>query len=335
MATPVTSGEYTFAPTAYDTLKFALRACQVINDEETPTGAQVTAAMFSFNTLVSGLQASGIHVWTEEEAIVYSQPGQILYQLGSASADHFADYDSSVQTTLAVTAAGGASSVTVANPAGIDVGFQIGLQLDAGTNFWTTVASPPSGSTIALAAPLPSQMSNSANQAVFSYSANLVRPLRCYTGRRFVYSSRLEIPMVMMSRTEYQTLPNKQNKGTTTQFFFDPQTGGPGSYSTPASQLNLWPNPQNYFSGVRLTVQRPIQNLANASQLPDFPIEWQAALGWNLAQELMVPEATPTDTCQIIMKMADQWLARVKAWDREPEGIRFGVAMQPGYRLGV
>ena len=36
-----------------------------------------------------------------------------------------------------------------------------------------------------------------------------------------------------------------------------------------------------------------------------------------------------------LSQMADQWLARVKAWDREPEGIRFGVAMQPGYRLGI
>ena len=334
MAVVATSGSYSFTQSAFDLICAALRLTQTINEEETPTGAQLTNSLAAFNAMVKGWQVSGIHVWCEEEAILFPQPNQVLYSVGSTSADHLTLWDSLSQTFLAMTAASGAGSVTVNNAAGFVTGNQIGIQLDSGVNFWTTVSGPPSGNVVSLASALPSQASASATQMCWSYAMPLVRPLRMYTGRRYVYSSGIENPLIMLARADYQNLPNKYNTGTITQCFFDPQQGQ-GSYSNPLAQISLWPSPVDYFSGLRMTLQRPIQDLSNQANMPDFPIEWTAALKWNLAQEIGPELSTPTDQMQIINQMAQTWFSRIQMWDREPEGVRFGVAFEPGYATGI
>lgn len=333
MAVLTTSGNYTFSQSAIDIIAATLRICQVINEEETPTGAQLKNALAAMNAMVKGWQVSGIHLWAEEEAILLPQTGQTKYSLGSTSADRATLYDSLTQTTLAANAAAGATSVQLTSASGFNSGDNIGLQLDVGTNFWTTVSGTPNGNTVALTAALPSQMTASAAQVVWGYTLPLVRPLRCYTARRYIYQSRIENPLIMLSRTDYQNLPNKYNKGTITQVFFDPQTGQ-GAYQSPLAQVNLWPTPIDNRSGVRFTFQRALQDLTNLANLPDMPVEWGVALKWNLAQEIGPELGTPMDQMQLIGQMAQQWFQRIQMWDREPEGIRFGVAFEPGYRVG-
>jgi hypothetical protein len=334
MAIVETSGTAVFSQSAADIIVATLRICQVINEEETPTGAQMNNALAAMNNMIKGWQASGIHLWAEEEAILFPQTGQTLYNIGSTSTDHATLYSSLTQTTLASTAVGGATSVVLTSAAGFNAGDTIGLQLDSGSNFWTTVNGTPSGNTVALAAALPSQMSASTQQLVFDYTTPLVRPLRCYTGRRYIYASRIENPMIMLSRTDYQNLPNKFNQGTITQFFFDPQQGQ-GVYQNPLAQINLWPTPQNYYSGFRFTAQRQLQDLTSLSNMPDLPVEWGVAIKWNLAMEIGPELSTPSDQMELIMKMGGTWFDRIQSWDREPEAVCFGVAFEPGYRTGV
>lgn len=332
MAVLTTSGNYVFSQSAIDIISATLRVCQVINEEETPTGAQLINSLAAMNAMVKGWQVSGIHLWAEEEAILFPQAGQTLYSLGSTSTDNATLYENLTQTTLAATAAGGATTVQLASASGFNVGDNVGLQLDAGTNFWTT-GTAINGNTVTLAAALPSQMTASAAQVVWDYAIPLVRPLRCYTGRRYVYTSKIENPLIMLARKDYQNLPNKFNRGTITQFFFDPQTGQ-GAYQAPLAQVSLWPTPNNNQSGLRMTCQRPLQDLTTLANLPDLPVEWGVALKWNLAQEIGPELGTPMDQMQLIGQMAPMWFSRIQAWDREPEGIRFGFAAEPGYQTG-
>jgi hypothetical protein len=334
MAVLSTSGAYVYSPTFIDIASATLRLTQTINEEETATGAQLNNTLAAANAMIKGWQVSGIHLWCEEECILFPQKGQTLYSLGSSSTDYATLYQSLSQTYLSATALAGASSVTVANVAGFVSGQFIGIQLDSGVNFWTTINGAPAGNVVTLTAPLPSQASSSTTQVCWSYATPLVRPLRCYTMRRYIYASGIENPMIMLSRTDYQNLPNKQTPGTITQAFFDPQTGQ-GAYQAPLAQVNLWPSPVDYTSGFRFTAQRPLQDLANLANLPDLPVEWTAAIKWNLAQEVMGELGTPTDQQQLINTMAPMWFQRIQQWDREPEGIRFGVAFEPGYRVGI
>jgi hypothetical protein len=335
MAVLTTSGSYTFSQSAVEIITAALRICQVVNEEETPTGAQLTNALAALNAMTKGWQVSGIHLWAEEEAILFPQPNQPLYYIGSGSTDHATLYSSLAMTTLASTALAAATTLVLESASGFVVGNTIGVQLDSGSNFWTTITTV-SGTTIGLTAPLPSQATAGTTQMIFSYDVPLVRPLRVYTGRRFIYNSRIENPMIMLSRTDYQNLPNKFNQGTITQFFFDPQTGtSQGAYTAPLAQANLWPSPIDNQSGFRFTAQRPLQDFANLANLPDLPVEWSVALKWNLAQEIGPELSTPMDQMTLIGKMAGTWFERIQQWDREPEAVLFGVAHEPGYHTGV
>jgi hypothetical protein len=335
-----TSGTYTYSASAINLLTAALRIAQVIGDEETPTGPQLQNTLDAFAAMIKAWQGTGIHLWCEEECILFLQPsltavanapGQTLYQLGPGSPDHACLFQQLTQTTLASTAAAAASMITLTSAAGVQSGDNIGIQLDAGINYWTTVASTPSGNVVSLTASLPSQATGGA--IVFDYTTPLMRPLRVMGGRRYVYSSGIDTPLQMWARLDYQAQPNKMTPGTTTAFFYDPQTGQ-GAYTNAVGQMNVWPSPQTNQFGMRFTAQRPIQDLGTLANLPDFPVEWNAALKWNLAMEIGPEHGTPVEQMSIIDKQATKYYTMASEWDREPESIMFGVAMQPGYRRG-
>lgn len=314
-----------------DLLSAALRIGQVIGAEETPTGAQLANGLASMTALCKGWQGSGIHVWCEEEGILFLQPGQTLYYVGAGTTDQCTLWDTLIQTSLAALAAGGATTINVDSIAGINAGDNIGIQLDTGLNFWTTVEGTPSGSSVGLNAPLPSQAS--AGFLVFDYTVPLYRPLRVMGGRRYDYLSKIDIPMMIWSRLDYAAQPNKYTTGTPTAFFYDPQTGQ-GQYSQPQGQWNSWPTPQSNVYGARFTGQRPIQDVGNLANIPDFPVEWEAALKWNLALEIAPENGVPMEQMQIIVKQAERWYQMASTWDRESESILFGVAFSPGQRRG-
>jgi hypothetical protein len=335
---------FPFTQAVYQIIARALRLCNACGPQENPSYGMVQNAFTSLNAMVQGWQASGIHLWCEEEAILYLQPNQQLYQIGIASPDHATLYNSAVQTSLAASALAGATMLSLASAAGINAGDNIGIQLDMGTNFWTTVSGPPSGNTVTIAAPLPSQAS--ALAVVVDYTSPLIRPLRLYTGRRFTYNGKLEVPMITLSRTDWANLPNKYNTGMITQYYFDPQLG--------LALLNFWPTPQDNTIAFRFTAQRPLTTFADLASTADFPDEWINALVYNLAAD-MWPEYNSGAPASPIKKngnggggygftraqefmglraLAAEKLQMAQAWDREPQSILFGMAFQPGYHNG-
>lgn len=326
-----TSGTFTGSPSIITLLNASLRLAQVIGSEETATGAQLANTFDACKAMCKAWQASGIHVWCEEECILFLQKGQTQYNIGAGSTDHVTLYSDFVQTSLTSTAAGGATTLVVGSIANILAGDQIGVQLNSEVNYWTTVSGTPSGSSVPLTAALPSQAS--AGALVFDYTTPLYRPLRVMSGRRYNYLSKIDINMQMWSRLDYANQPNKYSTGTPTAFFFDPQTGQ-GQWSTPTGIWNSWPTPQDNTNAARFTAQRPIQDIGTLANIPDFPDEWDAAIKWNLALEIGPENGTPQEQLGIIEKQAERWYNMASQWDRESKSIRFGVASQRGYSRG-
>ena len=64
-------------------LRRHVRIAQVIGAEETATGAQLQNGLDAMAAMCKAWQASGIHVWCEEEGILFLQTGQTLYQIGA------------------------------------------------------------------------------------------------------------------------------------------------------------------------------------------------------------------------------------------------------------
>lgn len=339
---------FPFTQSVYQLIARSLRICNAIGNDEVPTYGLVMNAFIALQSMILGWQASDIHVWCEEECILFPQTGQYQYQVGSASADHATLWNSFIQSQIAVTAPAAATSVSVVSAAGIQAGDNFAVQLDSGVNFWTTVNGAPSGNVVTLSQALPSQASSPA--LVFDYAVPLIRPLRLYGGRRYNYLSGIDTPMLMFARLDYEAQPNKATPGTATQFFFDPQTAPTpyGSQQLGTAQLNLWPNPNSNQFGFRFTAQRPLQILVDLTSALDFPAEWQNAIAFNLAVDLWpeygressLPQsggkgqAAQRDpvTYQEAKLIAAEKLRVARGWDREPQSVKFGVSMSPGYR---
>jgi hypothetical protein len=220
-----------------------------------------------------------------------------------------------VLAQLAAPANAGQSSVTLVSAAGISAGQFFGVVQDSGAVFWTTVNGAPAGNNVALVAPLPGGAS--VQNFSFAYTTKIVRPLKVPFARLLTYQSQTEIPMTLLSRQEYEDLPNKSTPGTPTQFFYTPKLV--------SGEFYPWPSPANSGWGIRFTWYRPIMDLNTPANTVDFPQEWVNAIGWNLAMEVAPEFDVPPPRWAMIQQMAASKLDLVSSWDRESEPVEFQI----------
>jgi len=312
-----TSGVSTFNATRDQIILAALRKLQAISATETAVNPTlITNCAFQLNALVKSLNATGLHIWTEEEATVFLQPSQIAYTLGGTTTDNATG--SYTATTLATSAASGATSISVASTAGFGSGFFVGVVLTSGSIYWTTQNGAASGTTIPLAAGLSGSASTGA--AVYVYQTQIVRPLRVVGARRYNFASAIDTQMTPpLSRLDYRNLPNKTATGVPTQFFYDPRGG-----ANVQGILNIWPAPADVTNAVKMTWWRPIQDFTTPGNNPDLPQEWIDALIWNLAYKLWPEFPISQVLMGAIKEQAMISLENVAGYDREPESYYFG-----------
>ena len=310
-----TSGTATFTYNRDQIIKMAYRKLGVINASETPNAQMIQDGADALNLWVKALNATGLHIWTETEATLFLQPGQVAYTLGTGSTDNATE--SYTATTLSANAGAGVSSIVVAGASGFGASYYVGVVLDSGSIFWTTQNGAASGTTINLAASLTG--SASAGNAVYVYQTKILRPLRVVSTRRYNFASAIDVQVSQMSRIDYRNQPNKTAPGVPTQTFYDPRGG-----ANTQGILYTWPAPSDATNAIKMTWWRPVQDFTTAANTPDLPQEWGLCLVWNLAKE-MGPEFDVTPTrWAMIKEMAAGHLDNVSGWDREPESYLFG-----------
>lgn len=330
MTTATTSA---FNPSITQMISSMYRKIGVIAEDETPTAGQFNDALFAGNAVIKEWMALGIHVWTEEEAILFFQQGQPSYSLGGASggvlgpygADNCCDANSYVLMQVAQPASAGATTITVntttaANGVTVANGNNFGVVLNTGNAFWTTVNGTPVGNVITLASPLPAGTATSAQNNAFAYATKIVRPLKVPAARRIYYQGSqngpILTPMTILSRKEYMDLPQPLTPGISTQFYYTPQLVSGIFYA--------WPNPQDANSGARFTYYRPLMDLTTPANTADLPQEWANGLMWAIAKEMAPEFDVPPVRWQMINKMAAEKLDLIQGYDRDPEPIYFG-----------
>lgn len=311
----IVSGESRYNQVATEIITDAYRICAVINEDEDPTAGMFRTGMTALNSMVKELEATGIHVWTEEEAILFLQQGQSRYLLGGTTTDHCTNAFDYALTELSSSAAAAATSVAVDDTDGMVVGDQFGVVLDDGLAYWTTIRTIV-GTTVSFATGDSLPSSASAQNFVFAYTDNIVRPLRIPAGRRLAYQGLIETPLTkMMSRQEYMDLPNKYNPGTITQAFYNP--------GRDQGELFVWNTPTNATNAMRFTWYRPIQDFLTTDDAADLPQEWVNALDWNLALELCPRYSVSAERWDRILAMSASKLELVKGFDREFQSVYF------------
>lgn len=311
-----TSGTSSFNETRDQIIRAALRKIGAISAGEIPGAQLVKDTSDQLNSMVKSWEGQGIHIWTETEAILYTSINQISYVLGTNSPDHTNSINST--TTLSANVNQGSTTIQVASTASVAIGNAVGVILNDGLTFWSTVVSFTSSSiTIALAT------TDSATAGGFVYlgTSNIVRPLRIVSARRYDQIAQLATPMMWLSRIDYFNLPNKNTSGTITSYYYDPRGG-----ATNTGILYLWPAPVNSVNNnLEFTYYRPIQDFNVSGDTPDLPQEWLNTLVWNLAMEMAPEFGVPADVYSIVEKRALMSLEEIKGWDKEPEPSYFGV----------
>lgn len=310
-----TSGTSNFNYTRDQIIKAALRKLGVINSSETPSPQLITDCSDQLNILVKALNATGLHIWTEEEATIFLQPGQVSYTLGGTTPDNATG--NYTATTLANSAASGATSISVASATGFGSGFFVGVVLANGTIGWSTQSGAASGSVVTLAAGLAGAAN--AGAAVYVYQTQIIRPLRVVGARRYNFSSAIDTMMTPLSRLDYRNMPNKTSTGVPTQVYYDPRGG-----ANTQGILSVWPAPADITNGVKITWWRPMQDFTAPGNNPDLPQEWLNALIWNLALQMGPEFDISTNRYSMIKEMASGSLESVSGWDKEPESYLFG-----------
>ena len=306
-----TSGTTTFNRTRNELIKGAMRVLGVLASGETPSASEIEEGAEALNLMVKGWIVDGAHLWTQTQATLFCAAGQRYYDLPGANA-------TKTYTETAVATAGIAidTSLIVDSIVGISNGDFIGILLDDNTIHWTTVNGVPAGSTVVIAAGLPS--GSTIGKHVYAYTTKIERPLRIYNLRRQDLSGN-EIPFSdVLSRNSYLSLPNKHARATPIQGWYEPQLT--------TGQLYLWPVPLDATHRVTFTYERLIEDFVNIGDNADFPQEWLNALKWNLAVEIAIEYGIQPSA--FVLAKALELKQSVLAWDADKGSLFISPSWQ-------
>lgn len=328
------SGTTTFAATLQQicTRAYAKLGALDASLGETMDAQALLDFTFTLNVIIKETMASasGVLLWSRSFNTLFLQQGQFEYNLG-ASGDNWTTAYSS--TTLTGNGVLGASNLTVSSIAGFTNGQFIGVKLDSGVTFWTTISGAPSGTTIHLASTLPSQAT--AGNWVYAYTTKADRPQTISTVTR-ANTSDIDTILTVMSAAVYQQLPNKgQPVGQNVNP--NPQLGTPIMWYYQPNLINgnfyVWQPPQgtNGYDRLTLYVDTILQDITGVTDNPWVPIEWVNYLIWQLAAEMAdeyadIPESKITRLFGIAGKKLEALKNYCSSQSKEP--IQFGISSE-------
>ena len=135
----------------------------------------------------------------------------------------------------------------------------------------------------------------------------------------------IDTPLLLLSRQEYNMLGSKASTGMVNSVWYDPNTtyGTATTYLTPDVATST--NYQLYLVG-----QRPLGDILNSTDIPDFPSEWFACLVWGLADELAMEYGCLVNQRQEISHKAAMYREAAESWDVETNSVFFTPDIRAG-----
>ncbi len=323
------SGTTTFALTALQICTRAAGKCGWIDTGNGEVLNTQDLADFMLQLEVeskSVMQEFGIDLWLRVPTYLFLQQGQAVYSLGNTTSDNWTtDFFYTVTTATALT---GATSITVSETSGIFATDPIGVKLDSGVTFWTTISSV-AGLVVHLASSLPSQASS--GNYVYSYPANSLadRPQRVLYVHKTNTSSQ-DIFMENISRQVYDQLPNKTQMGQPVQWHYEP--------TIPNGTLWIWPTSDGIsgFDYITCTVVGKIQDVGVSGNNPYFPVEWCNYLIWRLGWSMSYESGVDFAERDRLKAISDEYLQKLLDYTSSSDetSIQFGMRQDAGWSFG-
>lgn len=298
-----TSGTYNFTVTLTDIVRHSMLNVGAIGESEVPTAQEFFDVQFKLNMMVKQWMAKqdfapGLKIWTRQQADLYLGYSQFQYQTGPGG-DNWAvgvtggsAGQCSNATTVKTAVTAGSFTVPVTSIATINNGDFIGIAYSApsgGTDlFWTTVNGAPSGSNVTITAAAPTG-GFAANAQVFNYTTKGQRPEAIVTCvLRDIYYN--DTQMNPLTREDYDALPTKQMpnfQADPTAYLYESQIGGGPQETAGCGQFFIdCFGAQDVTKKLYVTWYRPVQDLNNPGDNPEYPHEWYRALVWGLSLDI-------------------------------------------------
>ena len=151
------------------------------------------------------------------------------------------------------------------------------------------------------------------------------RPLRLLQAwiRNNVVTPAIDIPLMIISRQDYNVLGSKFSTGIANSIWLNP------GQSSSTVKLFLTPDSNSASTyTVYMVVQLPIDDISASGDIPEFPNEWMQALVWGLADQLALEYGLPVNHRQEILMKAEKYRELLVDWDVENESVYFTPDMR-------
>src|SRR3990167_3410084 len=285
------SGSVDFQHTRTQLVESALRKCVVLREGISASANQLTTGSLALNAIVKSLATAGMPLWAIRETAIFPIHDVNTVTLGPSGGHAATTY---VHTQLSEASAASDTTIVVDSITDISASDNIGVELDSGNIFWTTVSGAPSSSTITLAAGITTAAAIDSH--VYTYTTKTVRPLKIIQAQRFDYTDNTEIPINIVSRDEFQRISDKTVEGPPNQIYYD--------HRVLTGVLNFYPRFPNGNETIKIWFQRPFEDMDSAGDNLDFPQEWEAAIVWELAATLGFEMGVPERKLQMVQQKA-------------------------------
>lgn len=162
--------------------------------------------------------------------------------------------------------------------------------------------------------------------ATASYTLPTARKVISARRRIGTGTSQNDLPLIVVSRQEYDDLPNKLSTGSPRQVYFDPQR--------PARKLYVRPIPSASIAStttIEYTYLRVIEDIDSLDDDFDVPQEWLETLQYSLAARLILPTKMHLNDpvgADKIEKRAAQLYGQLSSFDDEDVPL----FLQPDYQ---
>lgn len=309
-----TSGSYSFNLNEMQIITRAFQLIGVYNTNDTIDQDDFTYATDTLNMMLKSWEIEGIKVWKRRQATLFPTINQNNYQLGSVTgADNVTT--SYVNTTVSVSVALGASSITVTSASGFVIGMFIGLELDDNSRQWGTISNIV-GNVITLS--FTTTTTSAVLNTVVAYTAKINRPLRVLRATLCdLKNNKSEVPLMDISFDKYFNIPLKSMTGRPNNFYYDKQINGGITYT---GTLYLFPQPFQSSTVLNFTYYDGIQDMLHSTDTTDFPQEWLYPVVVNLATELAYPYGKLTEL-QVFLPKAIEMKKAINDFDSDDESL--------------
>lgn len=298
------SNSFSFSVTCSDIINEAMLNIGAIGEAEVPTAQEFNDCLRKLNMMVKqwmGTQdfAPGLKMWTRARGDLFLSSSKNSYQLGP-SGDNWAggcaalpNQNFGTDSLIATTASGSAVlNVGVGSTGNYTANDFIVVQASTGDIFSSTILSINAGAgTVTMNNPLPTGVTASTNATVWNYTVKGQRPLQILTAI-LRDSQNNDIPLNVMTLEDYENLPTKTMPtylGDPTAVYYESQIGSQQYSPIITGSGVLYTDvggAQDITKQIHCVYLRPVMDLVNASDNPEYPQQWYRALCWGLTREI-------------------------------------------------